>query len=111
MIMAKDIPLSGITDPTTSGYKGGRRGSRLDRRDPDVRTIYETAAAWEGLIAQRRRARLRAVVMSSEPLIEAIPLAPAAGRRGHHRLGLPVLRGHRPVEDGLPRSTEPDDHR
>ena len=34
-----------------------------------------------------------------------------AGRRRHHRLGLPVVRGHRPAEDGLPRAAQPDDHR
>src|SRR5258708_38218223 len=71
--MAKDIPLSGITDPNHDRYKegGGVRG--LIGRDPDVRTIYEAARGLEGLI-RNAGVHACAVIMSSEPLTEAIPL-------------------------------------
>ncbi len=110
-IMAKDIPLSGITDPTHERYKEAAEVRGLIDTDPDVRTIYETARGLEGLV-RNAGVHACAVIMSSEPLIDAIPLwKPPAGRRDHHRLGLPVVRGHRPAEDGLPRPAEPDDHR
>ncbi|MGZ8813379.1 MAG: DNA polymerase III subunit alpha, partial [Mycobacterium sp.] len=41
-IMAKDIPLSGITDPNHERYKEAAEVRGLIDTDPDVRTIYET---------------------------------------------------------------------
>jgi DNA polymerase-3 subunit alpha len=72
-IMAKDIPLSGITDPTHERYKEAAEVRGLIDTDPDVRTIYETARGLEGLV-RNAGVHACAVVMSSEPLIEAIPL-------------------------------------
>ncbi len=72
-IMAKDIPLSGITDPTHERYKEAAEVRGLIDTDPDVRTIYETARGLEGLI-RNAGVHACAVIMSSEPLIEAIPL-------------------------------------
>ena len=57
--MAKDIPLSGITDQTHERYKEAAEVRGLIDADPDVRTIYETARGLEGLIRNARRARLR----------------------------------------------------
>jgi DNA polymerase-3 subunit alpha len=71
--MAKDIPLSGITDPTHERYKEAAEVRGLIDTDPDVRTIYETARGLEGLV-RNAGVHACAVVMSSEPLIEAIPL-------------------------------------
>ena len=72
-IMAKDIPLSGITDPTHDRYKEASEVRTLIDTDPDVRTIYETARGLEGLV-RNAGVHACAVIMSSEPLIEAIPL-------------------------------------
>src|SRR6201994_1447879 len=72
-IMAKDIPLSGITDPNHERYKEAAEIRGLIDTDPDVRTIYETARGLEGLV-RNAGVHACAVIMSSEPLIEAIPL-------------------------------------
>ncbi|MET4429788.1 MULTISPECIES: DNA polymerase III subunit alpha [unclassified Mycolicibacterium] len=72
-IMAKDIPLSGITDPAHERYKEAAEVRSLIETDPDVRTIYETARGLEGLV-RNAGVHACAVIMSSEPLIDAIPL-------------------------------------
>jgi DNA polymerase-3 subunit alpha len=72
-IMAKDIPLSGITDPEHDRYKEAAEVRGLIDTDPDVRTIYETARGLEGMI-RNAGVHACAVVMSSEPLTEVIPL-------------------------------------
>lgn len=72
-IMAKDIPLSGITDPNHERYKEAAEVRTLIDTDPDVRTIYETARGLEGLV-RNAGVHACAVIMSSEPLIDAIPL-------------------------------------
>ncbi|WP_375484931.1 DNA polymerase III subunit alpha [uncultured Mycobacterium sp.] len=72
-IMAKDIPLSGITDPNHERYKEAAEVRGLIDTDPDVRTIYETARGLEGLI-RNAGVHACAVIMSSEPLTDSIPL-------------------------------------
>ena len=72
-IMAKDISVSGITDPNHERYKEAAEVRALIDTDPDVRTIYETARGLEGLI-RNAGVHACAVIMSSEPLIDAIPL-------------------------------------
>ena len=72
-VMAKDIPLSGITDPTHERYKEAAEVRGLIDSDPDVRTIYETARGLEGLV-RNAGVHACAVIMSSEPLTDVIPL-------------------------------------
>jgi DNA polymerase-3 subunit alpha len=72
-VMAKDIPLSGITDSSHERYKEAAEVRSLIDTDPDVRTIYETARGLEGLV-RNAGVHACAVIMSSEPLIDAIPL-------------------------------------
>ena len=72
-IMAKDIPLSGITDPAHDRYKEAAEVRGLIDTDPDVRTIYQTARGLEGLI-RNAGVHACAVIMSSEPLTDVIPL-------------------------------------
>ncbi|KJX75265.1 DNA polymerase III subunit alpha [Mycobacterium lepromatosis] len=72
-IMAKDIPLSGITDPTHERFKEAAEVRSLIETDSDVRIIYQTARGLEGLI-RNAGVHACAVIMSSEPLTEAIPL-------------------------------------
>ncbi|MFZ0834664.1 MAG: DNA polymerase III subunit alpha, partial [Mycobacterium sp.] len=72
-IMAKDIPLSGITDPAHERYKEAAEVRGLIDTDPEVRTIYDTALGLEGLI-RNAGVHACAVIMSSEPLTDVIPL-------------------------------------
>ncbi|MBS4729577.1 DNA polymerase III subunit alpha [Mycobacterium sp. SM1] len=72
-IMAKDIPLAGITDPSHERYKEAAEVRALIDSDPDVRTIYQTALGLEGLI-RNAGVHACAVIMSSEPLTDVIPL-------------------------------------
>ncbi|MEU4432618.1 DNA polymerase III subunit alpha [Nocardia rhamnosiphila] len=72
-IMAKDIPLSGIMDPQHERYKEAAEVRDLIGSNPDVAKIYETARGLEGLI-RNAGVHACAVIMSSEPLMEAIPL-------------------------------------
>ena len=72
-IMAKDIPVSGITDPNHERYKEATEVRALIDTDPDVRTIYQTALGLEGLV-RNAGVHACAVIMSSEPLIDAIPM-------------------------------------
>ncbi|ADG97895.1 DNA polymerase III, alpha subunit [Segniliparus rotundus DSM 44985] len=72
-IMAKDIPLSGITNPEHERYKEATEIRELIANDPDVAKIYETALSLEGLI-RNAGVHACAIIMSNEPLIETIPL-------------------------------------
>ena len=97
--------------PQPRAVQGSRRGPRPDRHRPRRPHHLPDRARPGGSDPQRRRARLRGdheqrAADRGDPAVEA-----AAGRRHHHRLGLPVVRGHRPAEDGLPRPAQPDDHR
>ncbi|MCE5288924.1 MAG: DNA polymerase III subunit alpha [Nocardiaceae bacterium] len=72
-IMAKDIPLYGIMDPDHERYKEAAEVRTLIETDPDVAKIYETARGLEGLI-RNAGVHACAVIMSSQPLIDAIPV-------------------------------------
>ncbi|MBN9606762.1 MAG: DNA polymerase III subunit alpha [Actinomycetales bacterium] len=72
-IMAKDIPLAGITDPTHERYKEAGDFRAVLDADPDARTVYETARGLEGLKRQWG-VHAAGVIMSSEPLIDIIPI-------------------------------------
>ncbi|MBF6196310.1 DNA polymerase III subunit alpha [Nocardia implantans] len=72
-IMAKDIPLSGIMDPDHERYKEAAEVRELIGSNPDVAKIYETARGLEGLI-RNAGVHACAVIMSSEPLMDAIPV-------------------------------------
>ncbi len=90
--------------------QGSRRGSRPDRDRPGRAHHLPDGARPGRPDPQRRRARVcgdheQRAADRGHPAVEA-----TAGRRHHHRLGLPVMRGHRSVEDGLPGPAQPDDH-
>ena len=72
-VMAKDISLAGITDPTHARYKEAAEVRALIENDPDVSRIYQTARGLEGLI-RNAGVHACAVIMSSEPLMQSIPL-------------------------------------
>ena len=72
-IMAKDIPLSGITDPEHDRYAEAAEVRSLIETDPDVAKIYETARGLEGVVRQAG-VHACAVIMASVPLMEHIPM-------------------------------------
>ncbi|WP_072313307.1 DNA polymerase III subunit alpha [Agrococcus sp. Marseille-P2731] len=72
-IMAKDIPLGGITDPTHERYKEAGDFRALIESDPEAKTVYETALGLENLKRQWG-VHAAGVIMSSDPLIDIIPI-------------------------------------
>src|SRR5690606_1566338 len=72
-IMAKDIPLAGIVDPEHARYGEAAEVRSLIESDQEVATIFETARGLEGLI-RNAGVHACAVIMSSEPLLDTIPL-------------------------------------
>ncbi|WP_410661089.1 DNA polymerase III subunit alpha [Amycolatopsis sp. lyj-112] len=72
-IMAKDIPLSGIVDNKHERYGEAAEVRTLVETDEECKTIFDTARGLEGLI-RNAGVHACAVIMSSEPLTNAIPL-------------------------------------
>jgi DNA polymerase-3 subunit alpha len=72
-IMAKDIPLSGIVDPKHERYGEAAEVRALIESDQDVSKIFDTARGLEGLI-RNAGVHACALIMSSEPLIDTVPL-------------------------------------
>ena len=72
-IMAKDIPLSGIFDPAHERYAEATEVRTLSETDPEVGRIMSTARGLEGLV-RNAGVHACAVIMSSEPLLDVIPL-------------------------------------
>ena len=72
-IMAKDISLSGITDPEHARYAEAAEVRSLIETDQDVAKIYETARGLEGVVRQAG-VHACAVIMASVPLMEHIPM-------------------------------------
>ncbi|WP_188544624.1 DNA polymerase III subunit alpha [Rhodococcoides trifolii] len=72
-VMAKDISVAGITDPAHERYKEASEVRSLIDSNPDVAKIYQTAKGLEGLI-RNAGVHACAVIMSSEPLTDAIPV-------------------------------------
>ncbi|QWF83132.1 DNA polymerase III subunit alpha [Amycolatopsis sp. CA-230715] len=72
-IMAKDIPLSGIVDSKHERYAEAAEVRTLVETDDECKTIFDTARGLEGLI-RNAGVHACAVIMSSEPLTDAIPL-------------------------------------
>jgi DNA polymerase-3 subunit alpha len=72
-VAAKDIPLSGIVDPAHERHAEAAEVRALVERDEDVATIMETARGLEGLV-RGAGVHACAVIMSAEPLIDAVPL-------------------------------------
>lgn len=72
-MMAKDIPLAGITDPEHPRYAEAAEVRGMIETDPDVAKIYETARGLEGVVRQAG-VHACAVIMSNEPLMDLIPM-------------------------------------
>ena len=72
-VMAKDIPLAGITDPKHERYKEASEFRALLEVDAEAKTVYETALGLEGMKRQWG-VHAAGVIMSSDPLIDIIPI-------------------------------------
>ncbi|MFE3442155.1 DNA polymerase III subunit alpha [Nocardia sp. NPDC059180] len=72
-IAAKDIPVSGIMDPGHERYGEAAEVRALIESDPNVRKIYDTAAGIEGMV-RGAGVHACAVILSSQPLLEVVPL-------------------------------------
>ncbi|TDV46266.1 DNA-directed DNA polymerase III PolC [Actinophytocola oryzae] len=72
-IMAKDIPLKGIVDPKHERYAEAAEVRTLIETDAEVGKIFETARGLEGLI-RNAGVHACAVILSSQPLMQSIPL-------------------------------------
>jgi DNA polymerase III subunit alpha len=72
-VMGKDVPLKEIFDPEHKRYGEGGEFRALYDGDGDVRRVVDTAMGIEGLKRQWG-VHAAGVIMSSEPLIDVIPL-------------------------------------
>jgi DNA polymerase III subunit alpha len=72
-IMAKDISLSGIVDPKHERFAEAAEVRTLIETDAEVGKIFETARGLEGLI-RNAGVHACAVILSSQPLMQSIPL-------------------------------------
>jgi DNA polymerase-3 subunit alpha len=72
-VMGKDIPLSGIFDPSHKRYSEATEVRALYEVDPQVKEIIDTARGLEGLKRQWG-VHAAGVIMSSKPLLDVIPI-------------------------------------
>jgi DNA polymerase-3 subunit alpha len=72
-VMGKDVPLQEVFDPTHKRFGEGGEFRALYDGDTDVKRVVDTAIGIEGLKRQWG-VHAAGVIMSSEPLIDVIPL-------------------------------------
>jgi DNA polymerase-3 subunit alpha len=72
-VAAEDIPLAGIFDPAHPRYTEATEVRSLAETDPQVGKIMDTARGLEGLV-RNAGVHACAVIMSSQPLLDVIPL-------------------------------------
>ncbi len=72
-VMGKDVPLSGIFDPSHKRYQEAGEFRALYEQDADVRRVVDTAKGLEGLKRQWG-VHAAGVILSSEPLLDVIPI-------------------------------------
>ncbi|RZS29487.1 DNA polymerase III alpha subunit [Herbihabitans rhizosphaerae] len=72
-VAAKDIPLAGIVDAKHERHAEAAEVRALVESDAEVAAIFETARGLEGLV-RNAGVHACAVIMSSEPLLDVVPL-------------------------------------
>ncbi|WP_114422688.1 DNA polymerase III subunit alpha [Nocardioides houyundeii] len=72
-VMGKDVPLNDVFDPNHKRYGEGGEFRALYEAEADVKRVVDTAMGIEGLKRQWG-VHAAGVIMSSEPLIDVIPL-------------------------------------
>jgi DNA polymerase-3 subunit alpha len=75
--MGKDVPLAGIFDPEHKRYAEAASSVTLHESDPEAQEVVDTALGLEGLKRQWG-VHAAGVIMSSEPLIDVIPIMRAS---------------------------------
>jgi DNA polymerase III subunit alpha len=72
-VMGKDVPLSGVFDPTHPRYPEAVEFRQLYEAEPDVQRVVDTARGLEGL---KRQVGVHAagVILSRDPLLDVIPI-------------------------------------
>ena len=72
-VMGKDVPLSGIFDPSHKRYGEAGEFRALYEADTDVRAVVDTARGLEGLKRQWG-VHAAGVILCREPLLDVIPI-------------------------------------
>ncbi|MGB8652419.1 MAG: DNA polymerase III subunit alpha, partial [Mycobacteriales bacterium] len=72
-VMGKDIPLSGIFDPSHKRYGEAGEFRALYESDPDAKAVVDTALGLEGLKRQWG-VHAAGVILCREPLLDVIPI-------------------------------------
>ena len=72
-VMGKDVPLSGIFDPTHKRYGEAGEFRALYASDPDAKAVVDTALGLEGLKRQWG-VHAAGVILCREPLLDVIPI-------------------------------------
>ncbi len=72
-VMGKDIPLTGIFDPTHPRYPEAAEFRSLYESEPDVQKVVDTAKGLEGLKRQWG-VHAAGVILSREPLVDVLPI-------------------------------------
>jgi DNA polymerase-3 subunit alpha len=72
-VMGKDIPLSGIFDPSDKRYAEAAEFRALYEAEPDVRKVVDLAKGLEGLKRQWG-VHAAGVILSRDPLIDVLPI-------------------------------------
>nr|WP_277349658.1 DNA polymerase III subunit alpha [Planosporangium thailandense] len=72
-VMGRDIPLSGIFDPSHPRYAEAAELRQLYAADADVRKVVDTAKGLEGLKRQWG-VHAAGVILSREPLLDVLPI-------------------------------------
>ena len=72
-VAAKDIPLSGIIDPSHPRYTEAAEFRALLESNPEAKQVFDTALGLEGLIRQAG-VHAAGVILSCEPLQDVIPV-------------------------------------
>ncbi|MGZ6793177.1 MAG: DNA polymerase III subunit alpha, partial [Mycobacteriales bacterium] len=72
-VMGKDVPLSGIFDPSHKRYGEAGEFRALYESDPDAKAVVDTARGLEGLKRQWG-VHAAGVILCREPLLDVIPI-------------------------------------
>jgi DNA polymerase III subunit alpha len=72
-VMGKDIPLSGIFDPSHQRYPEAAEFRTLYESEPDVQKVVDTAKGLEGLKRQWG-VHAAGVILSRDPLLDVLPI-------------------------------------
>ncbi|MGH3681298.1 MAG: DNA polymerase III subunit alpha, partial [Natronosporangium sp.] len=72
-VMGKDVPLSGIFDPSHPRHSEAAEFRALCDAEPDAASVVDTARGLEGLIRQAG-VHAAGVILSREPLLDVLPI-------------------------------------